>query len=368
MKIKKVSLYRKEMPMICGKFTCSLEPGVDNAEVIITRIETDCGLVGYGESGAVGSYPMYAPGILASSAELIERHLMDKDPCQLGVIQQTMNMIPGQGAIKTGFDMACWDILGKSLGQPLHALLGGKLQEKAPLYRSITHAPPADMVQTLNDWRLEGYRQFQFRVGHGDMQLDLARIQSLLAEKRDNEMFTVDVAGNWRVDHALHILNRVRDLDFTIEQPCWTVDDCRSVRERDNLPIKLDNSLNSVNDVLRAYATNACDSIVLHINKFGGISPARVVRDIVGATTLGITYSTQWGTEITTAALTHLALTTSPNNLITTIDAHNYSPATVATNNPIVVDNGEMWMANDDPGLGVAVDNEALGELVKVIQ
>ena len=368
MKIKKVSLYRKEMPMICGKFTCSLEPGVNNAVIIITRIETDNGLVGYGESGAVGSYPMYAPSILAGSAELIEQHLLDKDPTQLGVIQQVMDMIPGQGAIKAGFDIACWDILGKALEQPLHALLGGKLQEKAPLYRSITHAAPEEMVQTLHDWRLEGYRQFQFRVGHGEMQLDLARIQALLAEKRPEEMFTVDVAGNWRVDHALHILNRVRDLDFTIEQPCQSMEDCQSVRSRVHFPLKLDNSLNSVNDVLRAYAADACDSIVLHINKFGGITPARMVRDIVSASTLGMTYSTQWGTEITTAALTHLALTTPPKNLITTIDAHNYSPMTVATNNPIMVDNGEIWLANDDPGLGVTVDDSALGNLVKVIQ
>jgi len=368
MRIKKVSLYHKEIPMICGKFTCSLEPGVDNAEVIITRVETECGLVGYGESGSVGGYPTYAAGILASSAELIERHLMDKDPCQINVIQQTMSMIQGQGEIKAGFDMACWDLLGKSVDKPLYELLGGKLQNKVPLYRSITTAAPEEMVQTLHDWRLEGYRQFQFRVGHGDIQLDLARIKSLLAEKRSDEMFTVDVAGNWRVDEALHILNRVRDLDFTIEQPCWTMNDCMSVRERVNVPLKLDNSLNSVHDVLRAYANNACDSVVVHINKFGGITPACRVRDIVTTGSLGITYSTQWGTEITTAALIHLALTTSPNHLISTIDAHNYSPLMVATNNPIVVDNGDMWMANQDAGLGVSINDDELGELVKVVK
>lgn len=367
MKIIRVSLHRKIMPMICGKFTCSLEPGVDNAEVIITRVETDAGLVGYGESGAVGGYPAYAGAILAGSAELIERHLMGRDPRRVGVIQRLLDRIPGQGPIKTGIDMACWDILGKSLGQPLHVLLGGKLHDKVPVYRSITHAPPNEMVGTLNDWRQEGYRQFQFRVGHGDLSLDLARIETLLVEKRADEMFTVDAAGNWRVDHALHILNRVRDLDFTIEQPCWTLDDCQSVRKRVGLPMKLDNCLNEVHDVLRAYAGDACDSIVLHINKFGGISPARTVRDIVVASTLGITYSTQWGTEITTAALAHLALSTPPERLITTIDAHNYSTVTVARNDPIRVEDGEMWLTNDEPGLGVAVDDQALGETVRVI-
>jgi len=369
MRIKKVTLHRKEMPMLCGKYTCSMEPGVDYAEVIITRVETDNGLVGYGESGSVGGYPNYAPGILSSSAEMIERHLMDKDPRQINVVQHAMAMIAGHGEIKAGFDMACWDILGKSLEKPLYELLGGKLQNKVPLYRSITTDTPEVMVQQMKNWRKEGYRKFQMRVGQGDVQMDLARIKSILAEKQNHELFTIDVAGNWRMDEALTILNQVKDLDFTIEQPCWTMEECISVRERIGyFPMKLDNSLNSVQDVLHAYAKNACDSIVVHINKFGGITPACTVRDIATVSKLGITYSTQWGTEITTAALTHLALTTSPNCLISSIDAHNYSPVMVAMNDSIKVDNGEIWVTDEEPGLGLIVNDEVLGEPVYVIQ
>jgi len=368
MRIKQVSLYRKEIPMICGRFSCSLEPGVDKAEVVITRVETECGLVGYGESGSVGGYPNYALGILVSSAELIERHLMNKDPRNINASQYMMSLIDGHGAIKAGFDMACWDILGKSEGKPLYEVLGGKLQDRLALYRSIPTEAPEDMVQSVKDWRAEGYRMFQLRVGHGEIQADLQRIAGVISKKQSDEMYTVDVAGHWRVDEALFILNKVKDMDFTIEQPCWTTEDCMSVRKRVNFPMKLDNSLNSVHDVLRAYANNACDSIVIHLNKFGGITPARIARDLATAGGLGITYSTQWGTEITTAALIHLGLTTQPNRLLSSIDIHNYSSVTVATNEPIVVDNGAMWMSNDEPGLGVVVDDEALGEPVKIIQ
>ncbi len=368
MRIKKVSLYRQTIPMMCGRFSCSLEPGVEEAEVVITRVETKCGLVGYGESGSVGGYPNYSLGILASSAELIERHLMNKDPRHLNAIQHTMSLIDGHGAIKAGFDMACWDILGKSIDKPLHEVLGGKLQNKVPLYRSIPTEAPEDMVQSVKDWRGEGYRMFQLRVGHGDIQADLQRIAGVISKRQNDEMYTVDVAGHWRVDEALYILNTVKDLDFTIEQPCWTVDDCMSVRKRITFPMKLDNSLNSTYDVMRAYATNACDSIVIHLNKFGGISPSRISRDLATAGGLGITYSTQWGTELTTAALIHLGVTTQPSRLISTIDSHNYSSFTVATNDPIIVDNGKMWMADNAPGLGVLVDDEVLGKPVKVIE
>ena len=165
MRIKKVSLYRKEMPMACGKFSCSLEPGIETADVVITRVETECGLVGYGEAGSVGGYPNYALGTLASSAELIERHLMQKDPGNLNDIQYTMSLIDGHGAIKAGFDMACWDILGKATNKPLHAMLGGKLHEKVAIYRSIPTIEPKAMVQSVQDWRDEGYCMFQLRVG-----------------------------------------------------------------------------------------------------------------------------------------------------------------------------------------------------------
>ncbi|MEZ5454024.1 MAG: mandelate racemase/muconate lactonizing enzyme family protein [Thiothrix sp.] len=367
MRIKQVSLYHKIMPMICGKFSCSLEPGTETADVVITRVETECGLVGYGEAGSVGGYPNYAAGTVGSSAELIERHLLDKDPRNINDIQYVMSLIDGHGAIKAGFDMACWDILGKSSGKPLYELLGGKLRDRVPIYRSIPTIEPEEMAQSVDDWRSEGYRMFQLRVGHGDIQADLQRIAGVIAKRKPGELFTVDVAGHWRRDEALYILNTVKNLDFTIEQPCWTMEDCMSIRDRTAFPLKLDNSLNGVQDVLRAYKNNACDSVVIQVNKYAGVTQAKFARDIAAAGGMGITYATQWGTEITGSVLVHLALTTPLNRFISTLDIHNYSSLTVATNDPIVVDNGFMWMGSDAPGLGVVVDDERLGEPDRVI-
>lgn len=368
MRIKTVSLYHKIMPMICGKFSCSLEPGTETADVVITRVETECGLVGYGEAGSVGGYPGYAAGTLASSAELIGRHLLDKDPQNRNAIQYSMSLIDGHGAIKAGFDMACWDIAGKAVGQPLFELLGGRLCERVPIYRSIPTIEPEAMVESVNDWRNEGYRMFQLRVGHGDIQADLARIRAVIGERRPGELYTVDVAGHWRRDEALYVLNATRDLDYTVEQPCWTLEDCQCVRARTGFPVKLDNSLNGVQDVLRAYAEDACESVVIQVNKYAGVSQARFARDIAAEAGLGITYATQWGTEITGAVLVHLALTTPPNRFISTLDIHNYSSLTVGANDPIRVENGWMWLPNPGPGLGVVVDEDRLGAPDRVIE
>ena len=90
-------------------------------------------------------------------------------------------------------------------------------------------------------------------------------------------------------------------------------------------------------------------------------------RDIAAQAGLRVTYSTQWGTEITTAAMTHLAITTPPGTLLTSIDAHAYSPLPMTATSPFVVAGQEMWFAEDKPGLGVDVDEDALGELVRDI-
>ena len=224
------------------------------------------------------------------------------------------------------------------------------------------------MVESVNDWRRDGYRMFQLRVGHGDIQADLQRISRVISERREGEEFTVDVAGHWRRDEALYVLSAVEDLDFTVEQPCWTFEDCISIRQRTGFPLKLDNSLNGVPDVLRAYAERACESVVIQVNKYAGVTQARLARDIAAAAGMGITYATQWGTEITGSVLVHLALTTPPNRFISTLDIHNYSSLSVTTNDPIVVDNGAMWMRSDAPGLGVEVDDERLGDPDRVIE
>ena len=80
--------------------------------------------------------------------------------------------------------------------------------------------------------------------------------------------------------------------------------------------VKLDDCLNSPRDVLDAVRMQACESVVLHINRIGGVTPVRLARDIAAQAGLRVTYSTQWGTEITTAAMTHLAITTPPGTAL----------------------------------------------------
>jgi hypothetical protein len=201
MRITRVSLYHKHLPMLCSSFTCSLEPGVTSADVVIVRVETDAGLTGYGEAGAVGGYPNYASGIMASSAELIQRHLIHKDPRDINAIGHLMSLIDGHGSIKSAFDIACWDLLGQSLGQPLSVLLGGKLRDAVPVYRGLPLKAPEEMGKEAEAWRTEGYRMFLMKVGCGDLAEDVACIEAVMAKRRPGEHYTVDACAKAEPRH-----------------------------------------------------------------------------------------------------------------------------------------------------------------------
>lgn len=362
MRISQVSLFRKHLPMLCSSFTCSLEPGVSSADVVIVKIDTDTGITGYGEVGAVGGYPNYAGGILASSAALIEAHLIHKDPRELNQIQQLMGMIEGLGSIKAGFDIACWDILGQALNKPIYALLGGKLQEKIPLYRGIPLAEPEAMRKEIAAWRSEGFKYFLMKVGSGDLAQDIECINAVLSDKQAGEHFTVDASGRWRVDEALRVLKAVRRFDFVLEQPCWRYEDCLSVRRRTERPMKLDNVITDLHQILRAHADKACELMTLKIDKLGGLSPARIARDITATAGIAVTIEAQWATEITTAAVTHLAMTTASNHLLASTDLHGYSSLSTAIGDNLRVENGSMFLAGDQSGLGITVNPDALGQ------
>ncbi len=368
MRITKVSLFHKNLPMLCSSFTCSLEPGVSSADVVIVKVETDAGLVGYGESGCVGGYPNYATGIMASSTELINRHLISQDPYDINRIQHTMSLIEGHGSIKSAFDIACWDILGQALGKPIWALLGGKLQEAVPIYRGISMDTPSAMTKEVKTWKAEGYRYFLIKVGSGNPAEDVARIEAVLSDQQPGEHYTVDATGRWRVDEAIYVLKAVKHLDFVLEQPCWTYDECLSVRSRTNRAIKLDNVITDVNKVLRAYADNACELMTLKIDKLGGLSQSRIARDITSAAGIAVTMEAQWATEITTSAVIHLALTTAPNRLLASTALHTYSALSMVKEDNIWLENGKMGFIGTQPGLGIKVNSESLGEADVVIE
>lgn len=106
----------------------------------LIKIETDAGLVGYGEAGATG--PMARARI-----ETMKRLLAGKDPLNIEVHfhEMTSLMHTYMAHIPTisGIDIALWDLAGKITGQPVKVLLGGPFRSAIRMY---SHGPGQSMM------------------------------------------------------------------------------------------------------------------------------------------------------------------------------------------------------------------------------
>ena len=131
MKITRIFAHRVELPLHEGSYKWSGGKSVSVFDSTIVGVETDTGLVGYGEVCPLGPFylPAYAEGVRAGLKEL-GPHLLGWNPCELAVLNQRMDAaLKGHAYVKSGIDIACWDILGQVTGLPVCVLMGGRFGE-----------------------------------------------------------------------------------------------------------------------------------------------------------------------------------------------------------------------------------------------
>lgn len=132
---------------------------------LFLRIETDDGLVGWGEPVLEG----HVPAVEAEVHALADR-LMGKDPRLINDAWQTFyraGCYRGGGVVMSaisGIDMALWDLLGRSLGVPVHTLLGGAQRSRVRSYCWIGGDIPTDLTSAADRVRRQGFDAVKFNV------------------------------------------------------------------------------------------------------------------------------------------------------------------------------------------------------------
>ena len=147
-----------------------------------------------------------------------------------------------------------------------------------------------------------------------------------------------------------------------IEQPCATYEECLSVRRNIDHPFVLDECMDSVQMLVRGHSDLAMDAVNLKISKFGGLTKTRLVRDLCVSLGLAMTIEDSWGSDITTAAIAHLAHSTPSEFLFTATDFNSY--VTVRTADGAPQRHEGRMAASTEPGLGIQPRTEILGEPV----
>jgi L-alanine-DL-glutamate epimerase-like enolase superfamily enzyme len=367
MKIRRLFAHRVELPLHETTYNWSGGKSVTVFDSTIVGVETDTGLIGYGEVCPLGPFylPAYAEGVRAGLREL-GPHLIGEDPRQLVRLNRRMDAaLKGHPYVKSGIDIACWDLLGQASGLPVCELLGGRYGEEVHLYRAISQDSPERMADSVAGYRAEGYRRFQLKVG-GDPDVDIARIRAVAAKLQPGDRLVADANTGWIQHEAVRVANAVRDIDVYIEQPCLTYEECLAVRRQIPQPFVLDETIDDLGVLLRARSDLAMDVVNLKISKLGGLTKTRQARDLCVSMGIGMTLEDSWGGDIATAAIAHLAHSTPTEFLFSTTDFNSYVTVSTAEGAPQRVD-GHM-AASSQPGLGIQPRPEVLGEPVVMIE
>lgn len=259
------------------------------------KIETDEGIVGWGEPVVEGR----AHSVAAAVEELAD-YLIGKDPRHIEdhwTILYRGGFYRG-GAIHmsalAGIDQALWDIKGKALGVPVHALLGGKLRESIRVYSWIGGDRPADTAKAAQDTvargftavKMNGTEEMQFVDSHDKIDLTLANVAAVREAVGPNIGIGVDFHGRVHKPMAKALIKELEPYKLMfIEEPVLS-ENYEALKEIAHLtatPIALGERLYSRWDFKRILNEGYVDIIQPDVSHAGGITETRKIANMAEA-------------------------------------------------------------------------------------
>ena len=361
MKITSLDVFQLDLPYAGGTYRLSHGRDHDSFDATFVRLRTDTGLEGWGESTPFGAtyIAAHARGVRAGIEEMATG-VLGRDPRLTDRVWDAMDQhLAGHNHAKAAVDLAVWDLAGKALGLPVHALLGGATGQRMPVISSIHAGSPEDMRARVADHRARGYRGHSIKIGASDAEggpaLDAERIRAALDGRQTGEFFLVDANGGLSPEQALRLLNLLpAGLDFVLEAPCASWRETLSLRQRCSVPIMLDELVLEDSDLVHMISTDAADGLGLKITKAGGLTPSRRQRDICRAAGLVMSVQDTVGSTLSFAALAHLGSTVPPHLLRCILDVRDMVTLPVGAIDAPIRDGGILL--GDAPGLGVEID------------
>lgn len=260
MRIKTVQAWWIRVPIDAALQHRSDFGQVSTFDSAILRIETEDGLVGWGEGkNAAGSSGSYGALVHMLNHE-VGPELIGRDPADIAIIWEMLyNDSRHESAAQAGHamprlarrgltvaaisavDIALWDILGKSLGQPVWRLIGGRKADRLPAYASGGWAPADHVGEQLKSYiDSGGFRAVKMRVGamDGAAHVSAARVRAARQALGPDVELMVDAHGTYTVAEAKRFIHLVADQNLAwFEEPVIADDKAGMAEVRASGPI-----------------------------------------------------------------------------------------------------------------------------------
>ncbi|MCC2667743.1 MAG: muconate cycloisomerase [Armatimonadetes bacterium] len=342
----------------------------DGGRHVFVRIETEDGHVGWGEARAL---PVWSYETVESIATAVRNYLgpllIGRSPFELNAIHRAMyeTLTPavsnGQPFAKSAVDIALHDLQGKLTGQPIHALLGGKVRSEVPLTYALSIAEPGEMAR-----QAAGYAEcgcFKIKVA-GDPEADAERVRAI-SQARPDAMLWLDANQAYHPAVLVPFLHAIREVPriFCLEQPVRSVDwlGLRQARERSHLPIAIDEGCFSSFDMARVAELRAADLVVLKVCKSGGLRECLKSATVADAHGIGLLGSGLTESGIGFVASIHY-FSTLQTLLPPELNGVQFLESMWVEGLRI---DGSTVTVPDGPGLGITVDEAAIRRHVVTI-
>ena len=215
---------------------------------IYVVVETDEGIVGIGEAtGGSETQPRVA------AVEEIKHLIIGMDPRNVHEIFHKLYLTAfiKVTTAMAGIEMACWDILGKSLGVPVHTLLGGKVRDNVRVYANGWYSgerTPEGFAEKASQVVAKGYTALKFDpLGDAHMQMsrkETAEAKALIGAVREAVGDEVDILieahDRFSTFAAIEIGNWLKDYDVTwFETPVLSTDISALVEVARRIPVRM---------------------------------------------------------------------------------------------------------------------------------
>lgn len=351
--------------------------GTEWRNITFVQVETDEGLTGFGEARVINR----TDAVLGYLEEALPRYVLGSDPFEIErLVGRMFREDFGRSGelVMTGIaliEVACWDIIGKALNQPVYRLLGGAVRDKIKAYANgwyTVERTPEEFHAAAKQVVAKDYRALKFDpFGAGFYELDRAeknRVVALVEAVRDavgpEVEILIEMHGRFNTATAIEMTRELAPFKpGWVEEPV-PPENLRALKKAADaiaplgIPVATGERLNTLYEYRELFELQAADIIQPDITHFGGILNVKKLAAWAEAYYMLVAPHNVGG-PVSTAAALHLAATL-PNFKIQE-HFNDFAEAYVklaAPGLPEVVDG--YFALPQGPGLGVTLDEEVI--------
>ena len=369
MKITDIKSHQLEYQMD-APFAPSWYPGTKQTvhKVQLFEMETDTDITGV--TSVTGD------ATRVDSLDLVRESLIGKDPRNVDRLLDDLSSIDSYGPRPWHFEIALWDIVGKEVGKPIHALLGGDSDPIRAYASSGEIRPPEERLDYVADRVNEGFEAVKLRFRSDDVEEDLDVARQVRAEYPDLTLM-VDLnmgwsvshpgSGTWTFDDALTVARKLEEIGNIgwLEEPFdqRNYDALARLRSLTDIPIAGGEFNNGVHHFREFVDRNALDVLQPDAMLSSGILKGKLIAGLAELRGLQFAPHT-WNDGIGFAANVQMLACTNPSWCEYPIEPPGWSIETrdFLLKEPLTAEDGYIHPPTG-PGLGISLDWDLVSEL-----